>query len=1237
MLIDMSELATRSIKRFLKKSNGFIKVGLILLLVAVLAVPFLNYQAPPIAAQDSGSASYFEAPGTASGQYSASWAEGNINGRDQFLKTEEASILETTDQTDPFFRVYLQHYWISGENYPSGAEITVDIYKDSLKIYDDSTQSDDDGYFYFDLWDENDPFELEPGQVIEIKYLDVTMSHTVKDLAITEVLVDEDEVHGYADAVNSQVRVALRRLVNGSSEEYAYRDVVAGAERQWLAEFAEGDIDYSKTLAIFAAEVDEAGGAATIYTWFRPFFMVNPKDNHIWGHNWPEGASLTVTIGADPSEPDWSRVISGDDNDGNFYIWNIDDFDIVAGNLVTVTDGDIVKDHMVTELAEVTVDAGNDTVSGIAAPGTDVFVDIYGGPFQIVTADITEGTWSAVFAAGDIDIGTEGNANQCDEDGDETHIYWYVPNPRFNIDPQANDLWGHDWEPYEEISITIDYAAGGQDSFTEELSEYGDFWINLWEKYSCDVSAGDTITLDDGTTTRTHVVMNLTVDSVNPAANSVSGYAEPNSDVLVEIHGHDPDYYVVEELWVKADGTSGEWIAQFSNPIGPGSNGAAEQSYDDEASTRIHWRAPNPHFMVARDDNFIWGHDWKGSAAITVTIDNAPAPFYPVTDEWGSFDLWDLDGYDIQVGDVVTVSDGDNVVTHTVTDIQITEIDEENSIIRGTAYENSVVEVEVHGLGDELHPRRQVVADIDLGAGVWGWEADFSVPGEGDCDCFKEIYIFEPGSHGSADELDNVANAGTRVHWNILNPHFMVARDDNGIWGHEWKGSAAITVTIDKVTEPFYPVTDEWGSFDLWDLDGYDIQVGDEVTVSDGDNVVTHTVTDIQITEIDEENSIIRGTAYENSVVEVEVHGLGDELHPRRQVVADIDLGAGVWGWEADFSVPGEGDCDCFKEIYIFEPGSHGSADELDNVANAGTRVHWHVSIDELPTRVGVHRDNTFYLDADGDLNFDATIDRYSNFGTPADIPVIGNWNGDGYDQIGIRRDNTFYLDDNDNMAWEYPGDKFGNFGVATDTVLIGDWNGDGSDQVGVWREGTFYLDHDGNLDFDPAVDKMYSFGAADGTPIIGDWNGDGKDQIGVRSGSTFYLDYDGDGVWNPAVDKTGSFGLATDEILIGDWNGDGSAQIGVHRDNTFYLDYDGDLNFNAAIDKFANFGTPDDIPIIGDWNGNGADQIGIRRGPTYYLDLNGNMAWEYPGDIFGNFGIATDKILLGKWGPGLE
>jgi len=111
---------------------------------------------------------------------------------------------------------------------------------------------------------------------------------------------------------------------------------------------------------------------------------------------------------------------------------------------------------------------------------------------------------------------------------------------------------------------------------------------------------------------------------------------------------------------------------------------------------------------------------------------------------------------------------------------------------------------------------------------------------------------------------------------------------------------------------------------------------------------------------------------------------------------------------------------------------NYGHANVLDNV-----------KIQEMgnaPTRVGVHRDNTFYLDADGDLNFDAASDRYSNFGTPADTPVIGDWNGDGFDQIGIRRDNTFYLDYNDNMAWEYPGDIFGNFGIATDKILLGKW-----------------------------------------------------------------------------------------------------------------------------------------------------------------------------------------------------
>ena len=92
------------------------------------------------------------------------------------------------------------------------------------------------------------------------------------------------------------------------------------------------------------------------------------------------------------------------------------------------------------------------------------------------------------------------------------------------------------------------------------------------------------------------------------------------------------------------------------------------------------------------------------------------------------------------------------------------------------------------------------------------------------------------------------------------------------------------------------------------------------------------------------------------------------------------------------------------------------------------------------PTCVGVHRDNSFFLDLNGNLSFDWPGDRMGNFGIPGDTPIIGDWNGDGFDQIGIRRGPTFYLDYNDNMAWDWLGDKFGNFGLETDTILFGSW-----------------------------------------------------------------------------------------------------------------------------------------------------------------------------------------------------
>ena len=127
-------------------------------------------------------------------------------------------------------------------------------------------------------------------------------------------------------------------------------------------------------------------------------------------------------------------------------------------------------------------------------------------------------------------------------------------------------------------------------------------------------------------------------------------------------------------------------------------------------------------------------------------------------------------------------------------------------------------------------------------------------------------------------------------------------------------------------------------------------------------------------------------------------------------------------------------------------------------------------------------------------------------------------------------------------------------FGGKGDVPLLGDWDGDGTATVGLYRpaESTFYLRNQNRAD---APVLAIPFGARGDRPVVGDWDGKGGTTIGVYrpSESTFYLrDRNDFGEPTAAV----PFGAKGDLPVAGDWNGDGTATVGVYRpsDRTFYL-----------------------------------------------------------------------------------
>jgi PKD repeat protein len=338
-----------------------------------------------------------------------------------------------------------------------------------------------------------------------------------------------------------------------------------------------------------------------------------------------------------------------------------------------------------------------------------------------------------------------------------------------------------------------------------------------------------------------------------------------------------------------------------------------------------------------------------------------------------------------------------------------------------------------------------------------------------------------------------------------------------------------------------------------------------------------------------------------------------------------------------------------------------------------------YIRIASSATRIGIYKDGVWNLDSTGLEVSDASL----SWGLPGDIQVIGDWNGDGKDDIGIFRPSSgiWSLDSN--------GDNTYNSGVKTPkifrgeagwTPLVGDWNGSGTTKIGVYKTGTVYLDYNGNGVWDSGSDKGYNFGlTSDFIPVVGDWNGDGKtklgfyrwgywslDYYGVGTKSKFYtfpyadtyvyspivgdwngdriteigaytytngdwcLDYDGNGVWNSGLDRWYNLGGSGWMPVVGDWNGDGKAKIGVFNSN--YGDWELDYIGNGSVIKNYHFGATGSQPVIGDWNGDGKAEIGVYNSNNgdWNLDYDGNGVWNATTDKVNNIGMGTP--VVGKW-----
>jgi serine-aspartate repeat-containing protein C/D/E len=260
--------------------------------------------------------------------------------------------------------------------------------------------------------------------------------------------------------------------------------------------------------------------------------------------------------------------------------------------------------------------------------------------------------------------------------------------------------------------------------------------------------------------------------------------------------------------------------------------------------------------------------------------------------------------------------------------------------------------------------------------------------------------------------------------------------------------------------------------------------------------------------------------------------------------------------------------------------------------------------------------------------------DITSSFGTLGGRPLIGDFNGDGVDQIATFKDGYWFIDSNGNGTWDND-DLMIRLGNADDQPVVGDWDGDGKADIAIfgpqWLGDEYAISREPGLpdrenhrytrpkNIPPVmeesvegsrvlkqgvvgrnradvIDHVFAFGQAGDVAISGDFNGDGISQIAVFNNGTWTIDSNGDGRLDNR-DQQFTFGTAGDIPVVGDFDGDGISDLAIYRAGRWYIDTNGNRQIDASDRVFEMEG--EGYPIAGDFNGDGKDTPVLYRSKT--------------------------------------
>ena len=239
------------------------------------------------------------------------------------------------------------------------------------------------------------------------------------------------------------------------------------------------------------------------------------------------------------------------------------------------------------------------------------------------------------------------------------------------------------------------------------------------------------------------------------------------------------------------------------------------------------------------------------------------------------------------------------------------------------------------------------------------------------------------------------------------------------------------------------------------------------------------------------------------------------------------------------------------------------------------------------------------------DTNLNGTVDfTYTFASTTSDLPVPGDYNGDGKADLATVKSSVWRFDFDRNGA----ADQTVTFGTSGDIPTPQDYNGDKLADIAIFRPSTAQWLLDTNRD--GTTDSTVGFGQNGDVPLPADFNGDGAADLAVFRPSTgqWLIDTDRNG----SADITITLGQNGDLPVPMDYNGDGRSDPARFRPSNGQWQIDTDRNGTADIT--VTFGQTGDVPVAGDYNGDGSADIAVFRPSNnkWIIDTNRDGTAEY-------------------------